>query len=80
MTTWSQQTDGVWTIETQRGQLVGSIRETAGAYEARVLRHPTGPSPGPDPEVSNGPRVFHDRAAAMAYVEANVGLGPAERP
>lgn len=55
--------------------LIGLIRAVSGSLEARVLRHATGPTPGPDPEQAHGPQVFEDVSAAIAYVDGNVRRG-----
>jgi hypothetical protein len=49
------------------------VRVAGGAYEARVFRHPTGPTPGPDPEPANGPQVFESADEALDYAAANLG-------
>lgn len=49
-------------------RIVGVVRPVAGDYEARVYRHPTGPSPGPDPELAHGPQVFDAASEAVDYV------------
>lgn len=72
---WKRSEPGQWRIEADEGRLVGTLEERAGEYVARVLRHPTGPSAGPDPVEANGPTTFVDPDEAVAYVEANLGLG-----
>jgi hypothetical protein len=70
---WTRTEAGDWRLGVDGDRLVGLIREVAGAYEARVLRRPTGPSGGPDPEEAHGPRVFERAGEAVDYVEANLG-------
>jgi len=65
---------GEWRLSTDEGARA-EVREVAGAYEARVWRRPTGPSPGPALELDHGPQVFADPEAALAYAEANLGAG-----
>jgi hypothetical protein len=70
---WRQDEDGTWRAENDGGRLVGTLRHAGGAWEARVARHETGPSPAPDPEPAHGPTVFEDLSLALDYVEANLG-------
>lgn len=70
---WQRTSDTEWRTEEDGGRLIGLVRLVAGALEARVLRHPTGPTPGPEPEEAHGPQVFEEPVAAVSYVDGNVG-------
>lgn len=74
-TDWHRSSEDEWRTEEADGRLVGLVRSVSGSLEARVLRHATGPTPGPDPEEAHGPQVFDDASAAIAYVDGNVGRG-----
>lgn len=67
---------GEWFRASPDGDERAIVRVVAHAVEARVERHPTGPSPGPDPELSNGPQVFETSDDALDYAEANIGVDP----
>lgn len=69
---WTRTESGDWRVGADDDRVVGRVREVAGAYEARVVRRPTGPSGGPDLEEAHGPRVFERAAEAVDYVEANL--------
>jgi hypothetical protein len=45
----------------------------AGAWDGRVCRYPTGPTPGPVPELDHGPQTFRAASDALDYVEAQMG-------
>ena len=64
---------GEWFKASPDGSERAYTRVVGHAVEARVERHPTGPSPGPDPELSNGPQVFDSCDEALDYAEANLG-------
>ncbi len=64
---------GEWEARTETGEKRALIKTVAGEYEARVYRFPTGPSPGPAPELSHGPQVFADPEEALEYAEARLG-------
>jgi hypothetical protein len=71
---WSPTDDPhVWVTRSPDGSEEAVVREAAGSYDARVFRHPTGPTPGPDPELSNGPQVFQAVDDALDYAESNLG-------
>jgi hypothetical protein len=63
----------VWTTHNADGSEEAVVRVAGSSYDARVLRHPTGPTPGPDPELSNGPQVFRSVDEALDYAESNLG-------
>lgn len=63
-----ERTGTEWRIHTGDDRIVGVVRPVAGDYEARVYRHPTGPTPGPDPELAHGPQVFDAAGEAVKYV------------
>ena len=62
-----------WARESGDGSERALVQVAEGAYEARVYRHPTGPTPGPDPELDNGPQVFATPDEALDYAESNLG-------
>lgn len=64
---------GEWQARTEGGEKSALIKTVAGEYEARVYRFPTGPSPGPEPELSHGPQVFARPEEALEYAEARLG-------
>jgi hypothetical protein len=64
---------GAWQAGTESGEKFAVIRTVAGDYEARVYRFPTGPSPGPEPELAHGPQVFPRPEEALQYAEAQLG-------
>ena len=65
--------EDTWTAGSPDGSERATVRVAGGAYEARVVRRQTGPSPGPDPEPSHGPQVFESCEDALDYAEANLG-------
>jgi hypothetical protein len=71
---WSAtERDDTWTTASPDGSEEAIVRAAGGSFEVRVVRHPTGPSPGPDPEPAHGPRVFEDVDEAIEYAESNLG-------
>lgn len=64
---------GEWRSRTDAGDKSASVRTVSGEYEARVYRFPTGPSPGPEPELCHGPQVFSSTEEALDYAEARLG-------
>ena len=49
------------------------VRALPDGSDARVFRHHTAPSPGPDPEAAHGPQVFQACDDALDYAESNLG-------
>ncbi|HEX5367137.1 MAG TPA: hypothetical protein VFW63_10825 [Acidimicrobiales bacterium] len=74
---WSAAGDS-WVKASADGSEQASVRLVGGDFEVRVTRHPTGPSPGPDPELAHGPRVFESCAAALDDAEAHLGVDVGE--
>jgi uncharacterized protein (DUF2267 family) len=64
-----------WELTTGAGDR-GVVAEVGGAYEARVWRRATGPSPRPDDEPLHGPQVFDEPGDALAYIEHDLGTAP----
>jgi hypothetical protein len=64
---------GEWEARSESGEKRALIKTVAGDYEVSVHRHPTGPTPGPDPQLSHGPQVFSHPDKALAYAEAQLG-------
>ena len=62
-----------WERSSPGGSERALVRVAGDAYEARVYRHPTGPTPGPDPELDNGPQVFASPDEALDYATSNLG-------
>ena len=70
---WQPSKDGGWTKASADGSEQATVRVMGDEFEARIVRHPTGPSSGPDPEPSHGPQVFSGCVDALDYAEGNLG-------
>lgn len=70
---WQTEDGDAWVKSSADGSEQGIVRLVGDEVEARVVRHPTGPSPGPDPEPSHGPQVFPTVTGALDYAEGNLG-------
>jgi hypothetical protein len=65
--------DTTWVTSSPDGSEEAIVSAVPGGFDARVLRHQTGPSPAPEPELSHGPQIFQSCEDALDYAEANLG-------
>ncbi|HEV2070182.1 MAG TPA: hypothetical protein VGR26_10345 [Acidimicrobiales bacterium] len=66
-------TPGEWEAQSDAGDKRALVKTVAGDYHVTVYRHPTGPTPGPDPEPAHGPQIFSQPEEALEYAETRLG-------